>query len=514
MYLHNKLPGQMTRKQLICIAELAKNLPENATVVELGSLFGKSSAHWAKNAPDSVKIYCVDPWKRENWIKALEQKFNTTLSIETFWKNVGDSKNVIALQACSPQDFTDWNIPVDIYFDDSVHTNPIFRENLYFWLDRMKPGSIMCGGAYSQNFPDIINEVDQLAAKFSAKLEIVDEIWIIRLPKNYNSPIYLESTKKSTQPDFKIETHPAHIDSLPGMMKPDELSLLYSLAKNYFSDNGEIIDLGPFLGSSTTCFAEGILANQRNIRKSRKRIYSYDLFCYEHYVGFDWLLNAQNLPTGSFFMNYLNNVKKYLDLGLVDVTPGDLCKFSWNCDPVEILFIDASKSLNLNDHIIKHFFPSLFLGSIVVQQDYYFYGCPWVYLSMELFKPWIEYVGEAIGDTAYFVVNKKIPKVMTKNPLVQMINPARAIYYFKKLLNQSGNYSYKEQVLLLKFCQYLSDNNNQVLRNEIKSLLSNPDQAPQSNPWSRVYQWNYRKVFGKSVASKKSSKEQTLLPIA
>ena len=517
MYLNENLPGQMTRRELVCIAELAQALPENSTVVELGSLFGKSSVHWAKNAADSVKIYCVDPWKRENWIKPLEKKFDTTFSIDTFWQKIDDSSNVIALQAYSPQDFTDWNIPIDIYFDDSVHTNPIFRENLYFWLDRMKPGSIICGHDYSPNFPDIVKEVNSLAEKLSLPLEIVDKIWIIRLPKDYHSPIYIESTKKSIQPDFELETHPTHINSIPSMMKPDELSLLYSLAKNYFSAEGDIIDLGPFLGSSTACFGEGILANKRDIKNLDKRIHSYDLFCYEKFVGFDWLLNQKNLPTGSFFMNYMENIRKYTDLGLVNITPGDLSKFNWNYNPVEILFIDASKSLTLNDHIAQLFFTSLVPGSIIVQQEYYFCGCPWLYLSMELLKPWVDYIGEAPGATAYFVVNKKIPKILTKNPLMKMINPARAIYYFKQLLSQSQNYSYEHQILLLKFYRYLLDNDNpvdQVLKNEIKSRLSNPNQVSQSDPWSRVYQWNYRKVFGKSVASKKSSKEQTLLPIA
>ncbi|ELS03171.1 hypothetical protein Xen7305DRAFT_00028910 [Xenococcus sp. PCC 7305] len=495
MYINENLPGQITKKELVCIAELAQALPKNSTLIELGSLFGKSSVHWAKNADDSVTIYCVDPWKREKWIQRLEKKFNTSFSIETFWENIADSSNVIALQAYSPQDFTDWNVPVDLYFDDSVHTNPIFKENLYFWLERMKPGSIMCGHDYSPDFPDIVQEVNQLADKLSVELEVIDKIWIIRLPQDYNSPIYLESLKELPRPDFAIEAHPTEIDSIPSMMKSDELSLLYSLAKNYFSDKGEIIDLGPFLGSSTACFTEGILANQQKIRKSYKRIYSYDLFHYEKYAGFDWLLNPKNLPTGSFFMNYLSNIKKYTNLGLVHITPGDLCQYSWNSNPIEILFIDASKSLRLNDYIAQQFFPFLFPGSIVVQQDYYFYGCPWLYLSMELLKPWISYVGAAPGATAYFIVNKKIPKILTRNPLFKMINQSRALYYFKQLLNENNNYSYKEQILLLKLCQYLFDTNNQILVDEIKNLLSAPDKVLPSNSWAEVYQWNYRKLF-------------------
>jgi predicted O-methyltransferase YrrM len=505
MYINENLPGQMTKQELVCIAELAKALPKNSVIIELGSLFGKSSVHWAKNASDSVKVYCVDPWKRENWIKPLEQKFNTTFSIDTFWKNIGDSSNVIALQAYSPQDFLDWNIPVDIYFDDSVHTNPIFRENLYFWLERMKPGSIMCGHDYSPDFPDIVAEVNKLADKFSVTVEIVDKIWIIRLPEDYSSSIYLESIKKKTQTNFEIETYPTAIDSINSMMKPDELSLLYSLTKNYFSDRGEIVDLGPFLGSSTACFAEGILANKRNIRKSYKRIYSYDLFCYEKYAGFDWLLQHKNLPTGSFFMNYMNNVKKYIDLGLVNITPGDICKYSWNSNPIEILFIDASKSLNLNDHIVKNFFSSLLSGSIIVQQDYYFYGCPWLYLSMELLKPWVDYVGEAPSATAYFVVSKKIPKIMTKNPLFKMINTARAIHYFNQLLKQTQNYSYKEQILILKFCQYLSESDNKKLINELKDVLLDPNRVIQSNLWSQSYQWNYQKFFETKIDARQNN---------
>ena len=503
MHINESIPGQIDRKELECISQLAKALPENSTVVELGSLFGKSSWHWAKNASNSVNIYCVDPWQRENWIKKLERRFNTTFSLETFWENVAESNNITALQAYSPQDFTDWNIPLDIYFDDSVHTNPIFRENLYFWLERMKPGSIMCGHAYCASCPDLIKEVDRLAEKLSVQLEIIGKIWIIRLPVDYKSPIYLESIKESIQPDFKIETHPSHLNSIPGMMKPSELSLLYSLARNYFSDKGEIVDLGPFLGSSTACFGEGIVANERNIKKSYKRIYSYDLFRYEKYVGFDGLLEPQDLTTGSFFTAYLNNVMNHTDLNLINITPGDLCQFKWDSKPIEILFIDASKSINLNDHIVKHFFPALFPGSIIVQQDYYFHGCPWVYPSMELFKPWVSYVGEAVGGTAYFVVNKKIPRVFTKNPLSKMINSNKNIYYFRQLIDKPEEYSYKDKILLLKFCYYLSesDNNREPII-ELKNILPYPGKSAQSNTWEQVYQWNYKKVFGREASLK------------
>jgi hypothetical protein len=56
---------------------------------------------------------------------------------------------------------------------------------------------------------------------------------------------------------------------------------------------------------------------------------------------------------------------------LVRVHEGDLLANGWSGDPIELLFVDFSKTWALNDFIVKEFFPSLIAGrSVVVQQDF------------------------------------------------------------------------------------------------------------------------------------------------
>ena len=55
------------------------------------------------------------------------------LSPEVFAENVKDCANITQHKGYSPKDFLDWSEPVDLFFDDAVHTNPIFLENLQYW---------------------------------------------------------------------------------------------------------------------------------------------------------------------------------------------------------------------------------------------------------------------------------------------------------------------------------------------------------------------------------------------
>ena len=49
--------GWMTEGDLNVISELALRVPENSTIVEVGSMFGRSAACWATHAPKTADIY-------------------------------------------------------------------------------------------------------------------------------------------------------------------------------------------------------------------------------------------------------------------------------------------------------------------------------------------------------------------------------------------------------------------------------------------------------------------------
>jgi len=61
---------------------------------------------------------------------------------ETFLKNTEDRKNIIAIQGSSPEVVQDWTKPIDFIFLDASHHNPSDRNNIDFWLPKIKPGGI------------------------------------------------------------------------------------------------------------------------------------------------------------------------------------------------------------------------------------------------------------------------------------------------------------------------------------------------------------------------------------
>ena len=68
----------------------------------------------------------------------------------------------------------------------------------------------------------------------------------------------------------------ATVEGLPaGMLRSREASMLYHLARDYFSGMGDIIDAGAFLGASSFCLAKGLQDNQ-SIGATSGRIHAYD----------------------------------------------------------------------------------------------------------------------------------------------------------------------------------------------------------------------------------------------
>ena len=180
----------MTEGELKCLEELACNVPENSVIVETGSLFGRSSYTWATSATAGTTVYCIDPWVREQWVIDLvetKQPNCPEFSFEAFQQYTKDCPNITPVRGYSPNDMKDWNKPVDIFFDDSLHHNPYFRTNLRFWLRHMKPGGIMCGHDYCSEWPDVIKEVDALTAELGAEVYVTEWVWWFKVPQQRNN---------------------------------------------------------------------------------------------------------------------------------------------------------------------------------------------------------------------------------------------------------------------------------------------------------------------------------------
>lgn len=179
---NRNIPGQMTDEELGRLVALAQAVPRGGVVVEVGCLYGLSSWHIAKNVQPGVTVFCVDPWVRDQWIIDLVEGPQNAPEFrrEAFESYTADCDNIVMIQGYSPQIARGWQLPIDLYFEDAVHVNPVLRENIDFWSARVKAGGIIAGHDYTHHHPDVIAEADALAARLGSSLTTAGTVWSTR----------------------------------------------------------------------------------------------------------------------------------------------------------------------------------------------------------------------------------------------------------------------------------------------------------------------------------------------
>lgn len=182
------IPGQISTVQLRAIEAVAGLVPLGGHVVEVGSLFGKSSYAWGASVDPSVTVHCLDPWEGNTGVRPMEARYGVRYSKEQFEAYVADLPNVTAHQGYSPADFEGWDTPVDLYYEDAVHAGPILARNLDFWSARVGPSGIVCGDDYRPRFPDVRAGAARLAKRMGRELIVVENFWCL-LPRTDDAAV-------------------------------------------------------------------------------------------------------------------------------------------------------------------------------------------------------------------------------------------------------------------------------------------------------------------------------------
>ncbi len=220
---------------------------------------------------------------------------------------------------------------------------------------------------------------------------------------------------------------PDMVSHIPSMMSLDERKLLLQLAKHEYRGQGVIMDAGVFCGASTACLGAGLMANPAYrdfVGHTPRVIQTYEFgvvnpgmitFFERHGVKGHW-------QVGDSFDDYLRLNIEPVD-HLVDLHIGDISLATWDSTPIEIMFLDVLKSAEIQLAIMREFMPSLIAGGILIQQDYFIDGVPFVKLMQELLADHFEYLGE-IQSSAVFRLITPIPKeTFTRDPLADLTLP-------------------------------------------------------------------------------------------
>lgn len=206
---------------------------------------------------------------------------------------------------------------------------------------------------------------------------------------------------------FPFENINKALSHVPTLLSLEEKKMLNWLCRQYVTGEGEVCDLGSFLGGSTVQLANG-LKNSSSKEPLNVKVYSYDRFLIDENIIKKWIV--PNNLTVTDDGDTLNTVKNMLnDYDNVVFNQGDFLEQIWINKPIEILFIDIAKTWALSDHIVKQFFSHLIPNrSIVIQQDMLFVNCPWICAVMFALRDHFEFLSATEKYSALFLCTKEI----------------------------------------------------------------------------------------------------------
>ena len=196
MKMHNILGWFSGSHQTETIKLLWKYNQPDCIGVEVGCLHGRSS-YAISVAIYKGTLYCIDLWDGRD---AYDPQFSDEVIAknnlppkgsynikETFLKNTEDRKNIVAIQGSSPEVVKDWTKPIDFIFLDASHHNPSDRDNIDFWLPKIKPGGMFLGHDWyeDRSIPDVNTNVEYMEELLKQKVTIIPKtsIWYFTLPK-------------------------------------------------------------------------------------------------------------------------------------------------------------------------------------------------------------------------------------------------------------------------------------------------------------------------------------------
>jgi hypothetical protein len=216
--------------------------------------------------------------------------------------------------------------------------------------------------------------------------------------------------------DIIADELPEPVMSSLGQTTKDDRLLYYWAARSFFTGAGTIVDGGALVGSTTTAFAEGLLANAM-ASKPEQSILVYDLFTdandgYSANLLRSWFdeKKSDDATDYDFENHFRAATERYAHL--LRIYKGDITTLGYTDKrPIEVLSIDVAKTADIMRYMALEFFPRLAPRSLVLHQDYIFTYQPWLTIAMEKLADLFDLVYEVPTQcTAAFMPRKPITR--------------------------------------------------------------------------------------------------------
>lgn len=183
----------MTEEEKNLLRDFIFQLPKKSVVVEIGTFLGGSASIIA-SANSNIMLHSFDNYDdrhdrhKPNIDLLLKDILDgNSRTIESVSNILKDFKNIKLYKGKSPYDFYNWNLDIDVYFEDGYHRNPVLKDNVNFWKKFIKPKGYIIFHDYRpflekdhpSRFDDVIQIVEELSSSFQ-KINSVDGLLILQ----------------------------------------------------------------------------------------------------------------------------------------------------------------------------------------------------------------------------------------------------------------------------------------------------------------------------------------------
>jgi len=183
-----RYPSMMDDSDADAVSHIAGLIPQAGIAVEVGSRLGGTAKNILDHALGLKRLYCIDPeWGSTGGsgladpmmdkLRPIWQLGNYRSCRQHAEQLLGPFHNVRLLALTSPYDLSWWTEPVDFVFEDATHANPVLRDNLDFWVPKVRSGGIIAGHDYAAHWAEVVREVDQLRDRLGAELHVQGTVW-------------------------------------------------------------------------------------------------------------------------------------------------------------------------------------------------------------------------------------------------------------------------------------------------------------------------------------------------
>jgi hypothetical protein len=108
----------------------------------------------------------------------------------------------------------------------------------------------------------------------------------------------------------------------------------------------------------------------------------------------------------------------------------DLGEKTWSQVPIEVLFVDAAKSIDIFVNIVNEFFANLIIGGVVIEQDYISAETWWIHLFHGIYQDYFELMESPEGGSVVFRL-KKTPRFKLENDFFQELSVDEIVRIFE-----------------------------------------------------------------------------------